>query len=128
MTVNSADLDPFQGYVHTGLFLGWLIDKNLASEEFSEEIAQVYSLFRQRKITGPHIFEEYPDGTLKLEDLNEDGNKFTLRYYTVRNGEFFRDYTETLAKDLSSVYHVEDSWENYDKLKVVLDKRYESYR
>lgn len=123
-----ADLDPFQGYVHTGLFLGWLIDNNLVSEEFSEEIAKVYSLFRLRKITGPQIFEEYLDGTLKLEDLNEEGNKFALRYFYVKNGEYFRDYATTLASDLPSVYHVENSWENYDKLKIVLDKRYKSYQ
>ena len=34
----------------------------------------------------------------------------------------------TIAKNLPTVYHVKDTWQNYDLLKPVIDKRYEDWR
>ncbi|MGP6149634.1 hypothetical protein LZP85_08860 [Priestia flexa] len=51
------DLDEDQGFVHTGMYLGWVIDdNNLYSEEFhqapSNEIAKVH----QELLSGTEIY------------------------------------------------------------------------
>src|SRR5699024_11393350 len=51
-----------QAYIHTGFYLGWLIDNNLLDEEFKEDLAESLALFTRREITAPQLFEEF-DGT-----------------------------------------------------------------
>lgn len=40
-----------QAYIHTGFYLGWLIDNNLLDEEFKEDFAESLALFTRREIT-----------------------------------------------------------------------------
>lgn len=122
------DLDAFQGYIHTGMFLGWLADTGLLSESFIKEFPDELASFKQRKITGPQLFENTYDGVLTLNDISELGNRFALSYFEFENGKYLIDYGETLATELPSMYHVADTWENYEKLKVVLDKRFEEWK
>ena len=122
-----ADLDPFQGYIHTGLFLGWLIERNLVSEEFIIDNEETIALFKEMKLTSPELFERSCDGVLMLEDLNEDGNRFALYYFDFSNGLFVFDYENTLSRGLPSMYHVRDTWDNYNKIKPVFDKRFYDY-
>jgi hypothetical protein len=56
--------------------------------------------------------------------LSEEGNRFALAYY--EPGTYFKDYESTLAKNLPSIYHVADNWENFDLLSKVIDLRYDS--
>jgi hypothetical protein len=119
-----ADLEHSQAYVHTGLFLGWLIDHDMMSEEFLEDMTDEFEAFKNREITGPQIFMQM-DGVLSLNDLNEAGNRFALPYFNFDRDAYLSDYDRVLATELPSIYHVKDTWENYDKLKVILDKRYE---
>jgi hypothetical protein len=55
--------------------------------------------------------------------LNDDGNAFSKTYYAPED-LYFRDYHATLALDLPSDYHAADTWENYDRLKATIDRRY----
>lgn len=41
---------------------------------------------------------------------------------------YFADYEATLAHGLPSVYHVEDSWENYHKIASVIDDRFSQWQ
>jgi hypothetical protein len=118
------DLDDFQGYVHTGMFLGWLIDNHLVSEEFKSDHAREIEKFRGHHLTGSQIFETCCDGVLMVEDLNELGNRFALPYFNFDTGQYLSDYEKTLATNLSTLYHVADNWDNYINLKQVLDKRF----
>lgn len=121
------DLDDFQGYVHTGMFLGWLIDSDLISEEFAENNDYDIELFKQRKITGAQVFEKCCDGVLMLEDISELGNRFALHYFEFENGQYLKDY-EALSQGYPSQYHVPDTWDNYSTLKAILDKRYNDWK
>lgn len=118
------DLDDFQGYVHTGMFLGWLIDNNLVSDEFKNDHAGEIEKFKQLKLTGSQIFERCCDGVLMVEDISELGNRFALPYFDFDTGQFLDDYEKTLSENLPSLYYVADIWDNYLKLKQVLDKRF----
>lgn len=117
------DLPDEQALVHTGLYLGWIIDHDLYSEEFAEYAADQIAAFRARTRTGPQIYE-WCDGALVEDMLNEEGNAFSRAYFDFEKGRFLADYEEILAEELPSLYHVEDSWDNYERLKPRLDARY----
>ena len=122
------DLDDFQGYVHTGMFLGWLIDRDLVSERFKREYPEQIKLFRERQMTGAQVYQQCLDGTLMLEDISEIGNRFGIYYFNMDDGEYLMDYENILGIDLPSLYHVRDTWENYFKLKEMLDSKFDEWQ
>jgi hypothetical protein len=122
------DLDDFQGYVHTGLFLGWLIDNDLTSDEFKSDHEEEIQLFKRKELTGSQIFDRCCDGVLVLEDISEFGNRFALHYFDFSSGQYVSDYDVPLSHNLPSMYHVADTWDNYEKLKQVLDKRFTDWK
>jgi len=123
-----AELDEFQGLIHTGMYIGWLIDKNLLSTELSEELKDPINEFKSRQTTGAEFFQQYLDETLLIEQLNEEGNRFSLEYFDFDTGGYLTDYENTLAKTLPSLYHVEDSWNNFNKISIVIDDRYVKWK
>jgi len=122
------DLEDFHGYIHTGMFLGWLIDNDLVSDEFKNEHTEEIEKFKQQRLTGSQIFESCCDGVLMIEDISELGNRFALPYFDFNSGQYMGDYEKTLAKNLPSAYHVTDTWDNYAKLKQVVDKRFSDWK
>ena len=122
-----SDLEIEQGFVHTGMFLGWLIDHRLFSDWFRDELAGYVSAFNARKMSGPKVFEAC-DGVLTDDMLSDEGNLFAHYYFDFEQGKFLRDYEELLAKGLPTVYHVSDTWANYAKLKKRIDQRYRRWK
>ena len=118
------DLDDFQGYVHTGMFLGWLIDNNLVSDEFKSDHEVEINGFKRQELTGAQIFELCCDGVLMVEDISEIGNQFGLPYFDFDSGNYLADYEQTLGQNVPSLYYIQDTWDNYRTLKEVLDKRF----
>jgi hypothetical protein len=123
-----ADLDSYQGFVHTGMFLGWLIENKLLNEGFIEDFSEEIRSFGRRERTGSRIFMDCCDGVLLLNDLSETGNRFALTYFELGNGQYMDDYERTLAADLPSAYHVADTWANYEILKPVLNDRFYDWK
>lgn len=101
-----------QAYLHIGIYLGWIIDHNLYSAYFEDEASTEIYRFKRREIACT-ILSEIWDGYLGYELFSEDGNLFTYYYYG--SGIYRRDYENTLAKELPSIYHVQDSWQNFEK-------------
>lgn len=120
-------LDAFQGYVHTGMFVGWLIDHDLVSDAFKKDFAAEINSFRQQQHTGAQIYQSCCDGVLLPEDLNEPGNRFAQAYFNFETGEYLSDYEATLGMDVPTIYHVKDTWSNYQKLKVIIDFRFDAW-
>lgn len=114
-----------QAYVHIGIFLGWMLDKGLYSEIFEEEEALQVIRFKEREITCS-ILSAIWDGYLGEDLFNEEGNAFSVYYY--QSGMFHQDYKEILAGDLPSMYHVTDTWENYDAMSKKMDARLEEWK
>jgi hypothetical protein len=52
--------------------------------------------------------------------LNDEGNEFAKNYFDFDTGLFPQDYEETFP-EIETIYHVEDTWENYNKIKNVID-------
>lgn len=122
-----ADLAVDQAFVHTGLYLGWIIDVGLYSEEFAEDFVKEIKRFKARKLTGPGVYRA-ADGVFTDDMLNEDGLEFTEAYFDFETGKYLKDYEKLLSAALPSMYHVPDSWESYDLLKPQIDKRYSAWR
>jgi len=114
-----------QAYVHIGIFLGWMIEKELYSEYFEDESgAQIYR-FKKRDVSCT-ILSEVWDGYLGYELFNKEGNMFAYYYYG--GGIYKKDYEKTLGTTLPSIYHVKDNWENYDKMAEKINQRFKDWK
>ena len=111
-----------QAMVHTGMYLGWIIDTGLYSEEFAQDQAAI-DAFKARTMTGPQVYQKH-DGCFTGDMLNDEGNAFSQFYYDIEYGRYLADYEDTLCQNLPSLYHVKDTWENYNRIKAVIDTRF----
>jgi len=119
-----ANIPIENAYTHIGMFLGWMIENDLYSEYFEEEAEVQMYRFKKREL-GPTILSEIWDGYLGYELFNKAGNMFTYYYYG--SGIYNKDYTNLLAKDLPSIYHVKDTWENYELMANQISNRHKQW-
>ena len=110
------------------MFLGLMVENELISDEIRKDNAGEIEAFHKKEMTGAQLFEACCDGVLTLEDLSETGNRFALFYFNFEKGKYYADYEAVLLKDLPTLYHVVDTWDNYEILRSVLDKRYAAWK
>lgn len=120
-----VDLAETQIYIHTGFYLGWIVQNNLHSLDFAEINKEDIRRFLNKGISASMLYENQ-GGVLSEGELNEAGRLFTDYYY---EKFYFDDYRSLFVeggffrKSLASDYHVIDSWENYQKMFDKLTKR-----
>jgi hypothetical protein len=114
-----------QAYVHIGFYLGWIIDNTLYSAYFEEEASNQIFRFKRGEISCT-ILSEIWDGYLGYELFSQQGNMFTYYYYG--GGIYQSDYQELLAKDLPSIYHVDDTWKNFAKMSARITSRHNEWK
>lgn len=112
-----------QAFVHTGMFVGWLVEHDMIAKDFLSETEG----FKDRKITGAEIYKAW-DGRLTSDILTDEGNRFAADYFDFERGQFLDDYEKILIKDLPSMYHVKNTWENYEAIRVKIDERYAEWK
>src|SRR5437588_11537765 len=108
-----VDLPPENGGTHIGMYLAWVIERDLASSRLLKEAGPSLERLRDRAITGRQLLLSELDETFFDGLLTKTGKEFTRDYYETH--AYFADYGEVLAEGLPSTYYVEDSWANYDK-------------
>ncbi|MFY7843681.1 hypothetical protein [uncultured Chryseobacterium sp.] len=129
------------GATHTGMFLNWCINNDFISEEFKEDHEEDIQSLKRREITGAEFIVDFMDGKFSEYDLNETGNAFAHDYYKDdtdfgnRFSSFADDYVnlfDTKAEEndyeYETFYHIEDTYENYDLMKQVIDYRFEEWK
>lgn len=118
------------GGTHIGLYLTWIINNDLISELHLKDIRDSVELVKRREITGRDFLMEVCGEEFDEGDLNEEGLRFTRYYYGDENDmrEYIIDYLNTLGDDLETVYHVDNTWNNFDKLSKVIDTRYKEWK
>ncbi|MFL0268058.1 hypothetical protein [Candidatus Clostridium radicumherbarum] len=79
------DIPREQVYIHTGMYLGWIIDNDLFSEEFKNETIDEILKFKQKKVTGTQIYISW-DVALVDDMLNDEGNAFSTYYFDFEKG------------------------------------------
>ena len=126
-SVEQAGLDLEQAYVHTAMFLGWLLDNDLMSDEFAEETEASVRHFKAREKTPVEVYEEW-DGCLIDDMLSDEGNAFASAYFDFQRGKYLADYEELLRRGLSTEFSVSFTWDNYAKIAARIQARYEEWR
>ena len=121
------DAKPEQGGTHIGMFLTWLIDNNLIGELYEESSMDSINKVKSREMTGRDFLIEECDSKFYDEVVNDEGNEFIRNYYDVEDSTYFGDYADVFD-DYEGIYDVENSWENYDKLKQIIDMRYQEWK
>jgi hypothetical protein len=112
------------------MFLAWAIMNHLEGVFHRQESAKLLEAVRKREKTGRHFLFEACDGKFWDEDLNDEGNDFAQSYYAGEGnlGQFLTDYANVFAHEGSSLYHVADTWENYDRFAPVITRRYLAWK
>jgi hypothetical protein len=126
-----VELPPENGGTHIGMFLAWAIMNHLEGE-LDLVGAEIELLkVRSRKMTGRAFLFQACDGTITEESLNDEGNEFASWYYESEQngyGPYLGDYEASLAEKLPTLYHVADTWENFDGLAPVIDRRFAEWK
>jgi hypothetical protein len=127
-----TDLDVKNASTHIGMYLTWIIINQLEGEfhhEMEDSILAIEKI-KKREMTGADFLIELCDEKFWEEDLNSEGLLFTKYYYANEEGYglYLDDYQNALAADVPSLYHVENSWENYDKISKIIDERYKDWK
>jgi hypothetical protein len=123
-----SELPDDAGATHTGMFVAWALLSGLAGDIHVTEFPESIEKLRSRSVTPGQFFLEVCDGKFTDEDLSDEGNAFAQAYFEFEKGSYVSDYQRVLVGDLPSQYHVSDTWENFDRLRSVLDKRLEEWR
>ncbi|KAF2516069.1 DUF7832 domain-containing protein [Flavobacterium foetidum] len=126
---------------HIGMFLTWCIDNDLLSEEQLEDSEEDIIAVKNRELKGSEFLINNCDEKFSEYDLSDLGNEFARSYYDEESsfaesyGDYGSDYEEHFEKEAKkkgfeyeSFYHIEDTWENYNSLKPVIDARYEQWK
>ena len=116
------------GATHTGMFVAWALLSGLAGSIHVEDFPDDVPKLESRLVTPGAFFYEACDGKFTDEDLNDEGNKYAQHYYDLEQGLYFKDYEAVLDNDVSELYEVADTWENFDKLRPMLDQRFQEWR
>ena len=81
-----------------------------------------------RTFTPAQFFISACDEKFTDEDLNEEGNAFAHDYFDLSTGKYLADYEKTLGANLDDLYRVADTWENFEILKPVIDRRFQQWK
>jgi hypothetical protein len=122
------DLPREAGAIHTGMYLSWALLNGLAGEIHLEEFPEGIEELKSQNITPAEFFLKYCDGKFTDEDLNEVGNQFTIAYFDLQRGSYLNEYSSLFGEAVPSLYHVEDTWENYAKVSALLSKRFTDWK
>ncbi|WP_312900093.1 DUF7832 domain-containing protein [Chryseobacterium taichungense] len=135
------ELPEKNGATHTGMFLVWCIENNLVSDELKNYATEEIQKLKRRELTGAEFIMDSMDGKFSEYDLNAMGNAFAQDYYKDetdygnRFSSFADDYVnlfDTKAEEndyeYETFYHIEDTYENYDLMKQIIDYRFEEWK
>jgi hypothetical protein len=122
------DLPPEAGATHTGMFVTWCLLAGLAGKEHLEDFPESIPILAARSVTPGAFFLNSCDGKFTDEEPSEEGNAFTKSYFDFENGHYLSDYCDALGISLHKIYVAADTWESFDLVKPVLDRRYADWK
>lgn len=121
------DLPIEAGATHIGMFVAWALLSGLAGAIHLEDFPEELERLKTKQITPGQFFMNACDGKFTDGDLNERGNAFASHYFDHTRGRYLQDYEATLGSDNPTLYHVADTWDNFDRLEPILDRRFSEW-
>jgi hypothetical protein len=115
-------IPPENGGTHIGMFLAWAFHRGLAGELLVNEAGEELEAVIFRRKTGRSFLFEVCDEKFWEDDLSPEGNAFAQAYY--ETDIYIQDYQRAVGAGLPSLYHVEDTWENFERVCKVVDERH----
>ncbi|MBP6115904.1 MAG: hypothetical protein KBC57_12760 [Neisseriaceae bacterium] len=127
------NLPQSQASTHIGMFLGWIIMNRLESDVLAEHLAEDLAKVRARTLSGRDFLLNLAEGQFLSDDLSPTGLAFTQAYYQDEAqegyGQYMVDYYTALnVLKLPSLYHVLDSWHQYDLVAKHIDAAYAAWQ
>jgi hypothetical protein len=122
------DLEDEAAATHTGMFVAWALLAGLGGKIVVDELPDSLRALQARSVTPGRFFLDGCDGKFVDEELNAEGNAFAQAYFDLDKGRYLKDYDAALVGELPTAYHVPDTWQNFDKLKPMLDRRLAEWR
>lgn len=119
-------LDSKAGGTHIGMFLAWAIHNDLVGDFHTQQSIESLQKVKDRKMTGAEFLQKECDEKFWEEDLSDIGSEFASHYY--ESNAYFGDYESVLGKDLPSLYHVDDSWENFDTISKTISQKFYQWK
>jgi hypothetical protein len=123
-----TDVPPENGGTHIGMFLAWAIINGLEGDEHLADCPASLAAVRARQMTGREFLLRECDQKFCDLDLNDEGNAFAKHYYTSPEWRYLRDYDRVFADGLLSICHVDDTWDNYDRMAAVISQRFRDWK
>jgi hypothetical protein len=110
---------------HIAMFLGWAITRDLISAAHREDPSSAWYIARiqARERTARDFLADLCRNRLNESDLDPEACAFATSYY----GRYLADYARVFIEE-TSIYDVEDTWDNFDRIATILDRRLEQFR
>ncbi|MDK8193803.1 hypothetical protein QP794_27355 [Paenibacillus sp. UMB7766-LJ446] len=123
------ELDSTQAYVPTGMFITWLIKNDMIGKRSAINDASDIDLVKRNEMTGAQFYRKNWDGVLSSKELSEEADTFTCEYLDIHKDLYTAvDFTNVLAAGLPTIYHVQDSMENYHIIEPMITERYREWK
>lgn len=125
-----SDLPTEAGATHIAMFVAWCMMHDLSGPIHTEEFPDALSALKERRTTPGQFLINECDENFTDEDLTDEGNAFALAYFGPAGDmrQYLTDYEETLGSREPTLYHIKDSWENYEKLAPVIERRFSEWK
>lgn len=125
-----SDLSDHQAYVHTGFYIGWLLQRRLFSLNFQTENKDDINQFMEQKITAPGFYKNFMDGKFMSDELTDTATRFTKDYFSTDFSKslYIHDLIASLCNNLPSVYYVKDNWDNFKTMYAIIERRFKEWK
>jgi hypothetical protein len=120
-----SELPDEQAYLHEGMFLKWLCKNALLSDQFREDFQDEISRVERGELQCAPFFR-LVGGVLADDMLAEEVIPFMDFYYGEQK-RYYVDYASVFY-DHSTLYHVNDNADNFQRMNECLDKRFLEWR
>jgi len=119
-----VDINRYAG-AHMVYFLTWLILNDALEKATTNEIRTRTENVKNKIESPTDILLDCFDGKLLRSDIDPKYIQFVDSYF---ENEYIRDYSNMLLGYKEDAYISEFTWDRYNKIEPIIDKRYNSFR
>jgi uncharacterized protein (DUF433 family) len=123
-TLEAAGLPLEHVYVYAGFYLAWAAERGLTGGEPMAGLQDAIAATAARRGSPIDLYQRC-GGELVDDMLTEAGKAFSDFY--LEDGRYFDDLVSLFGEEDANAERIAPTWENYDRIKPVIDKRYKKW-